>query len=67
MAASSRSRAPARLLRAPAEPLSQKPTDMIVMQAAAPATRRSDFALSVQNNLVHGEDSGENAAREIAL
>ena len=30
-------------------------------------TIRGDFALSVQNNLVHGSDSAENAATEIAL
>jgi nucleoside-diphosphate kinase len=34
---------------------------------AAPATIRGDFAISVQNNLVHGSDSAENAAAEIAL
>lgn len=34
---------------------------------APPATIRGDFALSVQNNLVHGSDSAENAATEIAL
>jgi nucleoside-diphosphate kinase len=34
---------------------------------AAPATIRGDFALSVQNNLVHGSDSPENAKLEIAL
>jgi nucleoside-diphosphate kinase len=34
---------------------------------AAPATIRGDFAISVQNNLVHGSDSLENAAAEIAL
>src|SRR5438034_1725397 len=34
---------------------------------AAPATIRGDFALSIQNNLVHGSDSPENAATEIAL
>jgi nucleoside-diphosphate kinase len=34
---------------------------------APPATIRGDFALSVQNNLVHGSDSLENAAAEIAL
>ncbi len=34
---------------------------------AAPGTVRGDFALSVQNNLVHGSDSQENAAIEIAL
>src|SRR6202051_3351208 len=32
-----------------------------------PGTIRGDFALSVQNNLVHGSDSPENAALEIAL
>ncbi len=34
---------------------------------APPATIRGDFALSVQNNLVHGSDSPESADREIAL
>src|ERR1700694_2894116 len=34
---------------------------------APPATIRGDFALSVQNNLVHGSDSPENARIEIAL
>src|SRR5215470_19647588 len=34
---------------------------------APPATIRGDFALSVQNNLVHGSDSPENAATEIGL
>src|SRR6516225_7323252 len=34
---------------------------------AAPATIRGDFAVSIQNNLVHGSDSAENAALEIAL
>src|SRR5437763_8326401 len=34
---------------------------------ALPATIRGDFALSVQNNLVHGSDSPENATAEIAL
>jgi nucleoside-diphosphate kinase len=34
---------------------------------APPATIRGDFALSVQNNLVHGSDSVENAALEIGL
>jgi len=34
---------------------------------ASPGTVRGDFALSVQNNLVHGSDSPENAAAEIAL
>ena len=32
-----------------------------------PGTVRGDFAISVQNNLVHGSDSQENAAIEIAL
>ena len=34
---------------------------------AAPATIRGDYALSVQNNLIHGSDSVENAAAEIKL
>lgn len=34
---------------------------------APPGTIRGDFALSVQNNLIHGSDSPENAALEIAL
>ena len=34
---------------------------------APPASIRGDFAISVQNNLVHGSDSPENAAMEIAL
>jgi nucleoside-diphosphate kinase len=34
---------------------------------APPGTIRGDHALSVQNNLVHGSDSPENAAAEIAL
>ena len=34
---------------------------------AAPGTIRGDFAISIQNNLVHGSDSNENAAKEIAL
>ncbi len=34
---------------------------------AAPGTIRGDFALSVQNNLIHGSDSVENATKEIAL
>ena len=32
-----------------------------------PGTIRGDFGLSVQNNLVHGSDSAENAAAETAL
>ncbi len=34
---------------------------------AAPGTIRGDFGLSVQNNLIHGSDSPDNAANEIAL
>src|SRR5437773_905228 len=34
---------------------------------AAPGTIRGDYALSVQNNLIHGSDSVENARAEIAL
>jgi nucleoside-diphosphate kinase len=34
---------------------------------AAPGTIRGDFSISKQNNLVHGSDSPESAAREIAL
>ncbi len=34
---------------------------------APPATLRGDYALSVQNNLVHGSDSPENAELEIKL
>lgn len=34
---------------------------------APPGTIRGDFGLSVQNNLIHGSDSVENAAAEIAL
>jgi nucleoside-diphosphate kinase len=34
---------------------------------AAPGTIRGDFALEVQANIVHGSDSPESAAREIAL
>src|SRR5262245_29148865 len=34
---------------------------------APPGTIRGDFAISIQNNLVHGSDSPENAAAEIAL
>jgi nucleoside-diphosphate kinase len=32
-----------------------------------PGTIRGDYALSVQNNLIHGSDSAENAAAEVAL
>ncbi len=34
---------------------------------AAPGTIRGDYALEVQANIVHGSDSPESAAREIAL
>jgi nucleoside-diphosphate kinase len=34
---------------------------------AAPATIRGDFAITIQNNLVHGSDSLANAQTEIAL
>lgn len=34
---------------------------------APPGTIRGDWAISIQNNLVHGSDSPENAAAEIAL
>ena len=34
---------------------------------APPATIRGDFALSIQNNLIHGSDSPDNAALEIKL
>lgn len=34
---------------------------------APPGTIRGDYAISVQNNLIHGSDSPENAATEIAL
>jgi nucleoside-diphosphate kinase len=34
---------------------------------AAPGTIRGDLALAMPNNLVHGSDSPETAAREIAL
>ena len=34
---------------------------------APPGTLRGDFALSLQNNLIHGSDSPENAAAEVAL
>jgi nucleoside-diphosphate kinase len=34
---------------------------------ASPGTIRGDYALSVQNNLIHGSDSPENAAAEVAL
>src|SRR5436305_1484945 len=34
---------------------------------APPGTIRGDYAMSVQNNLIHGSDSPENAAAEIKL
>ncbi len=34
---------------------------------AAPGTIRGDLAMDLQNNLVHGSDSAESAAREISL
>ena len=34
---------------------------------AAPGTIRGDFGLSVQNNLIHGSDSPDNAANEIVV
>jgi len=36
-------------------------------QEAEPGTIRGDYAMSVQNNLVHGSDSPESAEREISL
>lgn len=39
-------------------------TDPVV---AAPGSIRGDFALEMQRNLVHGSDSPESAAREIAI
>ncbi len=36
-------------------------------QEAEPGTIRGDYSMSVQNNLVHGSDSEENAKREIEL
>lgn len=34
---------------------------------AAPGSIRGDFGLDIQQNLVHGSDSAESAAREISL
>jgi nucleoside-diphosphate kinase len=34
---------------------------------APPGTIRGDYAISVQNNLIHGSDSPDNAAAEIRL
>ena len=36
-------------------------------QQAAPGTIRGDLGLFIQSNLIHGSDSPESAAREIAL
>lgn len=36
-------------------------------QDAAPGTMRGDFALEVGENIVHGSDGQESAARELAL
>ncbi len=35
--------------------------------AAVPGTIRGDYSISKQNNLIHGSDSPESAAREMAL
>jgi nucleoside-diphosphate kinase len=37
------------------------------VEAAAPGSIRGDFALEVQSNMVHGSDSTDSSAREIAL
>ncbi|MFC0315098.1 nucleoside-diphosphate kinase [Gordonia phosphorivorans] len=37
------------------------------VEKATPGTIRGDFALETQFNIVHGSDSSESAAREIAL
>ncbi|ALG86718.1 nucleoside-diphosphate kinase [Gordonia phthalatica] len=37
------------------------------VEKATPGTVRGDFALETQYNIVHGSDSPESAAREIAL
>jgi nucleoside-diphosphate kinase len=37
------------------------------VEKAVPGTIRGDLALVTQDNLVHGSDSPESAAREIAL
>ena len=34
---------------------------------AAPGSIRGDYGLEIEKNLVHGSDSGESAARELAL
>jgi len=40
------------------------PTDGV---KAPPGTIRGDYAISIQNNLIHGSDSKDNAALEIGL
>jgi nucleoside-diphosphate kinase len=35
--------------------------------ASAPGTIRGDLAITVENNVVHGSDSVENASQEILL
>ena len=40
------------------------PTDPV---AAAPGSIRGDYGLEIEKNLVHGSDSPESAARELAL
>jgi nucleoside-diphosphate kinase len=35
--------------------------------AAPPGSIRGDYGLEIEKNLVHGSDSGESAARELAL
>jgi nucleoside-diphosphate kinase len=35
--------------------------------AAPPGSIRGDYGLEIEQNLVHGSDSGESAARELAL
>jgi nucleoside-diphosphate kinase len=37
------------------------------VEAATPGSIRDDYGLEVQSNLVHGSDSTESSAREIAL
>ena len=37
------------------------------VEAATPGSIRGDYGLEVQSNLVHGSDSTESSAREIAL
>jgi hypothetical protein len=45
-------------------PLKNQPTNPV---AAAPGSIRGDYGLEIEKNLVHGSDSGESAARELAL